>query len=257
MAIAARRPNSYRELEVGASVAAPRRGRGEAEHPERLPARHERHRKRGPRAERAERAAGALRHGKSARRKSSDSSGMRSGSPVRRTRWPGGASPSVGDTALQLPEQRLFRGVSVCARRCAGSLGPPRCRYAPVRERAHAEAAEARKRLFVIERLREHRPRFGEERGLRPRPRPPPAPLLLGEQQRVLKRDRGLRCEELQGDEPIGREGAGKEVVLEIEQADHLGLPSGWAGRGPTWAGAPRSSRRRRTCPRRRRRRSG
>ena len=71
----------------------------------------------------------------------------------------------------------------------------------------------------VVERLGQHRPRLGEERGIGERG------LLLGEQQGVLQGDRRLRGEELQGDEPIGREGAGEEVVFEIEQADHLGLP--------------------------------
>ncbi len=43
-----------RQLEIRAPIAAPRRGRGEGEHPEHLPARHERHRQPGLRPELAE-----------------------------------------------------------------------------------------------------------------------------------------------------------------------------------------------------------
>ncbi len=95
-----------------------------------------------------------------------------------------------------------------------------------VGQRTHAEPAEARERLFVIERLRQERSGLGNERGsalrfLGRRPRG----LLFGEEQRVLEGDRRLRGEELQGSEPLGGECAGEEVVLEVEQADHLGLP--------------------------------
>ena len=90
---------------------------------------------------------------------------------------------------------------------------------APVRELSHAEAPQAGKRLFGIERLGEHRSRFGEERGLCERG------LLLSEQKGVFQRDRRLGSQQLEGDEPIRRERTREEVVFEVEEVNHLALP--------------------------------
>ena len=62
----------------------------------------------------------------------------------------------------------------------------------------------------------------------RPRAAPPPLPRParpLLEEPRVLEGDRRLRGEQLERGQPLGGERARDEVVLEVEQGDHLGLP--------------------------------
>ncbi len=94
-----------------------------------------------------------------------------------------------------------------------------------VGELADGESGQPRHDLLEIERLAEQLTRFGEEghavlRHLRRRPRR----LLLGEKSGALQRDRRLRGEELQDLDPVDREGAGDQVVLDVEQADELCL---------------------------------
>ncbi len=53
--------------------------------------------------------------------------------------------------------------------------------------------------------------------------RPQPIVVLLlhiGEEARVLQRDRGLGRQDLQHGHPLGGEGVGRQIVLEIERAD-------------------------------------
>ena len=50
--------------------------------------------------------------------------------------------------------------------------------------------------------------------------------VLALEQQRVLQRDGGLRRQQLERQQALGRERAGDEVVLEVEERDDLRLPA-------------------------------
>ncbi len=107
------------------------------------------------------------------------------------------------------------------------------------RERVELQMEACQRRLQLV----------GEERraplrGLRRRPRL----ALPGEQERVLEGDGRLRGEQLEGEEPLGRERVRGEVVLEVEQAEHLGLPQDGNAEDRPRIAAGRCTRRPRTC---------
>ena len=127
----------------------------------------------------------------------------------------------------QLAQQRLLLGVAVRARDARRSPFLLEVDDRPVGERLDAQAGQRAEDHFRVERRCHDRGRLAEEAGpalggLRLHP----TRALAFEEERVLEGDRGLRGEQLQRQQALGREDAGNEVVLEIEKGDDLGLPA-------------------------------
>src|SRR6266498_4622011 len=116
----------------------------------------------------------------------------------------------------ELLEQRLFGRVGARPGQPVDLVALQQVEHAPVGERPHAKAPEPDQRLLVVERLRQQRPRLGQEGRALPRL------AFLEEEPRVLYRDGRLRGEERERRQPVGGEGSRDEIVLEVEEPYEL-----------------------------------
>ena len=220
--------NLGRQLQVGRPEPSGRRGR-EAQGAQRGVARDERHDDDAAGAEPLDQLGVVLVDGvaraRPRRSTSESSSGCAAREHGRRRRGRAGARRVA---LRQLAQQRLLardRGARPARRTVRSPSDEVDDR--PVGERPNAEAGERAEDPLVVEGRRHDRGRLAEQAGpALGRLRLDAAGALAFEEERVFQGDRGLRGQQLERQQALGGEGAGDEVVLEVEERDDLRLPA-------------------------------